>query len=210
EFDGQERFFYTDEEFHQFRREVQARFGDVEVIDGTLLSLGGDHADGADAAERRIVRHELSESPALTELLTRYEAFGLTLDDFFMHREELITGELPPAKFVLVPGSGDPLELDNAAAVGSGVRDLGRRGTEVKRFKGLGEMNADELWETTLDPQRRSLLRVVVTEEPDDAEQLDVDARAADRIFSILMGDNVESRRDFIETNAIHVKNLDI
>ena len=90
------------------------------------------------------------------------------------------------------------------------MRDLGRAGLNVKRFKGLGEMKADELWETTMDRGKRTLLRVVISEDMNDLEQVDLDAREADRIFRLLMGENVEERRRFIEENATNVKNLDI
>ncbi|HEV8031021.1 MAG TPA: DNA topoisomerase (ATP-hydrolyzing) subunit B [Stellaceae bacterium] len=79
------------------------------------------------------------------------------------------------------------------------IMELGRRGIEVNRYKGLGEMNPDQLWETTLDPEARSLLKVRVNHE-DDAEET----------FSTLMGDLVEPRREFIQSNALSVANLDV
>jgi DNA gyrase subunit B len=79
------------------------------------------------------------------------------------------------------------------------VMELGRRGIDVTRYKGLGEMNPDQLWETTLDPDARSLLQVKVSH-----------ADLAEETFSTLMGDLVEPRRDFIQANALNVANLDV
>ncbi len=156
-----------------------------------------------------VVKTELAEAHQLQRLFGRLREFGCQVEDLFLRREEQITGELSPAVFVLIPAQGDPRPLDNLAELPSGIRGLGARGWELKRFKGLGEMNKEELWETTMNPANR-VLRKVIVGETDDAEQTDIDAVEADRMFSILMGEDVESRRVFIEQNAIHVKNLDV
>ncbi len=102
-------------------------------------------------------------------------------------------GEVPTAPSRNGNAIARPSELLDA------ILAAGRKGLSIQRYKGLGEMNAEQLWETTLDPNNRSLLRVEV-----------VQADVADEIFTQLMGDVVEPRRDFIQENALNVENLDV
>jgi len=94
---------------------------------------------------------------------------------------------------------GDEAEIGTIDDVWEHVNKRGRKGLAIQRYKGLGEMNADQLWETTMNPETRVLLQVRV----DDAVQ-------TEEIFSVLMGDQVEPRREFIETHALDVRSLDI
>ncbi len=94
---------------------------------------------------------------------------------------------------------GKEVPVEDADALWDYIDARGRKGTQIQRYKGLGEMNATQLWETTLNPDARVMLQVRL----DDAVQ-------TDQIFTILMGDQVEPRRQFIEDNALNVKNLDI
>jgi DNA gyrase subunit B len=120
------------------------------------------------------------------------------LTDYLLKVKRTESGEALPTKFQLMSGE-DSFEVASLGEICSAVRQLGGKDIEIKRFKGLGEMNAEQLWETTMNPASRTLLRVRLE-----------DAGEADRLFSILMGDDVEERRDFIRDHALEVQNLDI
>jgi DNA gyrase subunit B len=94
---------------------------------------------------------------------------------------------------------GKPVTITRPSELLDAVLAAGRKGLSIQRYKGLGEMNAEQLWETTLDPANRSLLRVEIAQ-----------ADVADEIFTRLMGDVVEPRREFIQDNALSVANLDV
>ena len=108
-------------------------------------------------------------------------------------------GRVGEPPYFLVRDDGEREELSKIDAVVDRIQALGRKGQSIQRYKGLGEMNPDQLWETTMDPDRRILLQVRI----DDAVE-------ADQIFTVLMGDAVEPRREFIVSNALSVRNLDI
>ncbi len=105
----------------------------------------------------------------------------------------------PEAPSYAAPALLGTMRVTRPSDLLSGVLDAGRKGLSIQRYKGLGEMNAEQLWETTLDPAARTLLRVDIGEAAD-----------ADDIFAKLMGDVVEERRAFIQENALNVANLDV
>ena len=200
-------FCYSREEYESFLTRHSGKLLNVEE-NGNGHNGEGEAAppapdaeaeEQASAAMRRLQkRAELHEVREIEQLAEKIKQFSVSMDDYFLHREELVTGEKSPAKFLFVQEE-NAAEIDNVGSIYNGVRHLGMKDIETKRFKGLGEMNADQLWETTLDPNRRMLLRVTAEE-----------AEEAERMFSLLMGDDVERRRNFIEEHALEVKNLDV
>jgi|GraSoi_2013_60cm_1033757.scaffolds.fasta_scaffold00302_2 DNA gyrase subunit B len=144
---------------------------------------------------RRARRVELHESNAVAKIFQDLTDRGLQFAHYSAREQpifELIEGEGDRA--TITPLFSIPRILDS-------VKELGRRGVQIKRFKGLGEMNAKELYATTMDPAHRRLLQVELNEN---------NAVEADKMFTILMGDVVEPRRAFIEDNALNVRNLDV
>ncbi len=181
-------FFPSEEAFARFSQDnpdlgLFAKTGDVYEADGESREL----------VYRRARHVELHESRAITELLHRLADKGLNIDHYSAQDQplfELVEGEGEKRKTVPIHSIGEILQS---------VMNVGRQGLEIKRFKGLGEMNPKQLFSTTMDPKTRKLLRIDVT-----------DAIEAEEIFTRLMGDEVQPRRQFIEDNALNVKNLDV
>jgi DNA gyrase subunit B len=146
-------------------------------------------------AMRRAVKKELHEVHAIDRLLARISELGIDTDIFFSDDKPI---------YEVVDGEGEDQEvtpLFNLFEILTRVLEVGRKGMRIQRFKGLGEMNAKELFSTTMDPEKRVLLQVRL----DEDNQLE-----ADKMFDVLMGDVVEPRKRFIEDNALNVRNLDV
>ncbi|MGA3065286.1 MAG: DNA topoisomerase (ATP-hydrolyzing) subunit B [Tepidisphaeraceae bacterium] len=183
--EGEEMFFHSAEDRERYLREQNLLPESVE--------------DEADNQRQRLQKNqELHEVKDMEKLFVQLEQYGLSIEDYFLTQEESVSGEKLPTKYALI-SEEKVHDIAGVAQILSAVLELGKGGIEIKRFKGLGEMNSEQLWETTLDPSRRVLLRVTLEE-----------AGEAERLFSVLMGEDVERRRQYIEEHALEVKNLDV
>ncbi|MHC5007802.1 MAG: LAGLIDADG family homing endonuclease, partial [Planctomycetota bacterium] len=173
-----------------------------ELIKAEALYLDDLSAGNGDRQKVATLR-ELHENRELQKLFERLAEYDINIDDYALVQEESVAGEMLSTQYAWLVEPGTPkedlLDVPNIPTILQKLHEIGRRGIEIKRFKGLGEMNPEELWDTTMDPARRTLLRV----------SWDT-ASNAERLFSTLMGENVESRRAYIEEHALEVENLDI
>jgi DNA gyrase subunit B len=195
--DGEERFFHTATDRDQYLRDNKFVVDDDEMrqVQGSPGSNGHQNGDHLRRLQKNQELHEVKE---MEKLFSQLESYGLLIDDYFLTQEESVSGEKLATKYALV-NEEQVHDVAGVAQVLPAIHKIGKTGMEVKRFKGLGEMNSEQLWETTLDPNVRVLLRVTMQE-----------AAEAERMFSVLMGEDVERRRQFIEEHALEVKNLDV
>ena len=194
--------YYDGEQLPRFRVRVNGQedvFYEKTEYEKRLDELSDRLEAETQIEDESIVAEELREVVRINAINQQLKSdFGLDIRDFLLKPVKTVSGEVLPTKFKLVNGD-DQYEIASLADICPAIRQIGGKGIEIKRFKGLGEMNADQLWETTMNPATRTLLSV----------KLD-DAGEADRLFSILMGDDVEKRRNFIREHALEVQNLDI
>jgi len=167
------RFAFTDEEL----KGINDEFGPAEV------------EEGEEPLKSRVCWRECFHGNKLTNLINQLTEKGFSADQLI----ESETSELQ------IDDKGTKIPVISLLDLLTDIRGLGKKGMSIQRYKGLGEMNPKQLWETTLDPEARRLTKVVLD-----------DAVKADEMFTILMGDEVPPRRQFIEDNALNVTNLDI
>ncbi len=178
-------YLASNEALEEFKAEHADLFGDAEAKE---------RIDKAKGVTRRARHSNLHlESKAIGELLDKLDRKGLSIEHYAAQDKPL---------FELIEGEGDKASVQPLFSIPeilSAVKAVGKKGIQMYRFKGLGEMDAKELFETTMDPAKRKLLRIDLT-----------DAVEAEEMFTRLMGDEVEPRRQFIEDNALNVRNLDV
>jgi DNA gyrase subunit B len=181
-------YFPTEQELRAFAAENR----DLRLFDEVLSE---EEIAAHTGPSRRANLHELHESHAIGRIFSRLNECGIDTSVFSNDDTPL---------FELIEGDGEKQKITPLFAVPDilkNVLEIAGRGIQVKRFKGLGEMNAKQLFETTMDPENRQFLRVRLDED---------NAVEADKMFDVLMGDVVEPRKRFIEDNALNVRNLDV
>jgi len=141
---------------------------------------------------------ELFGAKELNKVARKLETRGLDLADWHLEARQAVGEEKPWTRFSVVADE-ETVGVASVSQILPTIRRLGQKGMDIQRFKGLGEMNAEQLWETTMDPARRVLKQVLIE-----------DAAEAEHIFSVLMGTAVEPRREFLERHALEVRNLDV
>jgi DNA gyrase subunit B len=194
----------NEETIHYFHdekalREFHEKNPDLNLLDAELgqelLPLGDSAAKTNGTSRRRGKKVELHESAAIQKLIAELARKGLKVDHYAASDRPI---------FELIEGEGDKAvshPLFSIPEILHKILEIGRRGVQIKRFKGLGEMNAKELFETTMNPEKRKLLKVDLNDD---------NTVEADQMFTRLMGDAVEPRRQYIEDNALNVRNLDV
>ncbi|GIS57950.1 MAG: hypothetical protein CM1200mP2_01750 [Planctomycetaceae bacterium] len=194
-----QHWFHTTENRDAFlAAEEEKHGGEFEVADNDDASPsdnGDTPSNGSEVKGPQLKPTNLHEVKSINTALDDLKGYGITVHDLLPAGNR--DGE--PYFPLRLVNSESESQLSSFRDLVPAVRSLGEKGLKITRFKGLGEMDPEELWATSMDSQSRHLLQVTVE-----------DAAAAHDLFSVLMGDDVEPRRKFIEEHALDVKNLDV
>ena len=182
---GEERFFYTDEEIAEHTAKSNGK------TDDQLTIFGEDDDDENNKTGDKMKVIEIIESNELEKQIKALEKKGIDPSTY-------IAEDDATPQYVLIDGEKEN-ELPSLKHVVDKLKELGRKGVSIQRYKGLGEMNPEQLWVTTMNPETRTMMKVVME-----------DASEAETMFTTLMGTEVAPRREFIEANAVYARNLDI
>jgi DNA gyrase subunit B len=185
-YNGHEKYMYSDEELNRLVKQQQEQKGSNVEINNVDEKKDEDSKDSIEV-------QEFLESGEIENTVKQIEKDGFDAEDFFKGPEE--NGH-SRAKLIY---DDTTLEIYSLGEILPKIKEVGKKGLDIQRYKGLGEMNAEELALTTMDSSSRTLLRVKIE-----------DAMKADEMFSTLSGKDVKRRREYIETHALDVKNLDV
>ncbi|MGF1449559.1 MAG: DNA topoisomerase (ATP-hydrolyzing) subunit B [Opitutales bacterium] len=188
---NKERFEYLVDDDARSRFYVDQQITEDLFVDSVIREAKDENGH---SVQERIGIHEIFEAAQMTKILNEMKKIGLDVKQF-------TPGEEP--RYLLTENQGQKSEsvseLFSILEIVERIREAGRKGLSIQRYKGLGEMNAKQLFETTMDPEKRRLLKVDIN-----------DAASADQMFSMLMGEDVPARRAFIEDNALNTSYLDV
>jgi len=199
--EGKYEFLYSNDELADYLELEEKKRGKQVEIHEAIQSLPYDKAKEIDLIE-------FFEARELEKIIAKLEKLGVDASNYSKKKvEEKVkdtkskkkkSSQKKDAIYKLEHGS-EKIEISYLRQLLNIVKDEGRRGMTIQRYKGLGEMNPEQLWETTMDPEKRTMLKVSLE-----------DAVATDAMFTVLMGDQVQPRREFIQKHAHEVRNLDV
>jgi DNA gyrase subunit B len=194
--EGRSEFLFTEKEVKTWREAFLKRHKEKLQAE---LKAAGESATGSAGAEEQdlsVYMRELIEIKKIDALVGKLADAGFDV----MNASASVDKEGRRVPLYRVKVGEEEKDLFSVTELAEGIKDAGRKGAIIQRYKGLGEMNPEQLWETTMDPVNRKLLKV----------DFDPASTEADDVFTVLMGDKVEPRRQFIETHAADVQNLDV
>jgi DNA gyrase subunit B len=188
---GRVEYIYSDKEWKEFKDQLLEKRRELLASQGKLTKI----TENLETGEVMLEYKDLWELQRVNNIAEQLEEEGLHLEHYSEPHAKPVYRLQDAEKKI----RGEIYELCSTTELIETIRELGNKGATIQRYKGLGEMNPEQLWETTMDIKNRKLLQVTL----DDAVE-------TDRVFTTLMGDQIEPRRMFIQTHALDVRNLDI